>query len=72
MIYPRGEVFTLLDKAQTKFDCIGVFPEFMVLYKDPAAATDQMLNLSDDTMLPRKFVAIFGCPEGKLGVYPSY
>ena len=63
MIYPRGEVFTLLDKAQTKFDCIGVFPEFMVLNKDPAAATDQMLNLSDDTMIARKYVAIFGVPK---------
>jgi hypothetical protein len=63
MIYPRGEAFTLLDKAQAKFDCIGVFPEFMVLYKDPAAATDQMLNQSDDTMLPQKFVAIFGVPK---------
>jgi hypothetical protein len=63
MIYPRGEIFTLLDKAQAKFDCIGVFPEFMVLHKDPAAATDQMLNLSDDTMQARKYVAIFAVPK---------
>jgi hypothetical protein len=63
MIYPKGEVFTLLDKAQAKFDCIGVFPEFMVLYKDPTAAADQMLNLNDDTMLPRKYVALFGIPK---------
>jgi hypothetical protein len=62
-IYPRGEIFTLFDMAQAKFDCIGVFPEFMVLYKDPTAAADQMLNLSDNTMQPQKFVAIFAVPK---------
>lgn len=62
-ITPRGEALTLVDKAETKFDCVGVFPEYMLLYKDPTAAVDQMLNLSEDTLLPRKYVALFVVPK---------
>jgi hypothetical protein len=62
-ITPRGEVLTLVGKAAEKFDSIGVFPEYILLYKDPAAAVDQMLNMSEDTLSPRKYVALFVVPK---------
>lgn len=62
-ITPRGEVLTLVDKAEEKFDCIGVFPEYMLLYKDPAAAVDQMLKLGEDSRSPRRYVALFAVPK---------